>query len=88
MDYSATLMEVKNTLGMLTTALAAITIQVDHLSQGKASQVATLSAQPRNRAGENPTAVPSASFDLNTEEQVWVRVQHRAKTAHTRVGHH
>ena len=53
LDDSATLMEVKKTLGMLTTALAAITTQVDHLSQGKASQVATLSAQPGTRAGEN-----------------------------------
>ena len=64
MDDSATLMEVKKTLGMLTTALAAITTQVDHLSQGKAFQAATLSAQPGTRAGENPTAAPSASLNL------------------------
>ena len=82
-DDSATLMEVKKTLEMMTTALVAITTQVDHLSQGKASQAATLSAQPRTRAGENHTAAPSASFDPNMEEQVRMRVEHRASTAHT-----
>ena len=75
-------MEVKKTMGMLTTALAAITTQVDHLSQGKASQAATFSAQPRNRTGESPTAAPSASFDPNTEEQVRMLVEHRAGSAH------
>ena len=43
-DESATLMDVKKTLGTLTTALAAITTQVDHLYQGKASQVDIISA--------------------------------------------
>ena len=73
-DDSATLMEVKK--GTLTTVLAAITTQVDYLSQGKALQAVTLSAQPRTRAGENPTASPSASFNPNTGEQVRMRVKH------------
>ena len=75
-------MEVKKTLGTLTTALAAITTQVDHLFQGKASKTATLSAQPGIRAGENPTAAPSASFNPNREEQIRMRVEHRARFAH------
>ena len=62
---SATLMDVKKTHGTLTTALAAITIQVDHLSQGKASQAATISAQTRTRAGGgtplSPPVPPSTS---------------------------
>ena len=37
-------MDVKKTLRTLTTALADITTLVDHLSHGKASQAATLSA--------------------------------------------
>ena len=82
MDDSGSLMEVKKAPGTLTTALAAITTQVDYLSQGKASQVATISAQLETRA-ENPTATSSASFDLNMEEQVWMRVKHRARSAHT-----
>ena len=75
--------DVKKTLGMLTTALATITTHVDHLSQGKASQAATISAQPGTRAGGNPIAASSASIDVNTEEQVRMRVEHRARTAHT-----
>ena len=69
-------MDVKKTMGTLTTALAAIPTQVGHLSHGKASQAGTLSAQTGNRAGESPTAAPSASFDPNTEEQVQMRVKH------------
>ena len=80
---SATLMDVKKTLGTLTTALVAITTQIDHLSQGKASQVAIISAQPGTRAGENPTAASSASINLTMEEQVRLRVEHRARSAHT-----
>ena len=53
----------KKTLRMLTTALADITTPVDHLSQGKASQAATISAQPGTSAGENSSAAPSACFD-------------------------
>ena len=44
MDESSTLMEVKHMLGTLTTALAMMATQVEHLSQGKASQVTTMSA--------------------------------------------
>ena len=43
-DDSATLMDVKKTLGTLTTALATITTQVEHLSQGKTLQAAPMSA--------------------------------------------
>ena len=67
---------------MMTTALVAITTQVDHLTQGKASQAATISAQPGTRAGENPTAAPSAFFDPNMEEQVRMHVEHRARASH------
>ena len=67
----------------LTTALAAITTQVDHLSEGKASQAATLSAQPRTKAWENPTAATSASFSLNMEKQAWMHVEHRARITQT-----
>ena len=55
-------MEVKKTLGMVTTALVDITTPVDYLSQGKALQAATLSAQLWTRAGENSSAAPSACF--------------------------
>ena len=47
LDDSATLVEVKKTFGMLTTALVAIITLVDHLSQGKVSQAATLLCPPR-----------------------------------------
>ena len=67
---------------MLTTALAAITTQVDHLIHSKALQVATLSAQPGIRAGENPAATPSAFFDPNMEEQVWMHVVHQVISSH------
>ena len=43
-DDSVTLMQVKQMLGTLTTSLATITTQVEHLSQGKALQVAPMSA--------------------------------------------
>ena len=82
-------MDVKKTLGTLTTTMVAITTQGDHLSQGKALQAATISAHPRTRAGKNPTAASSASIDLNTEEQVQMRIVHRARNAHTLcIGHH
>ena len=58
-DDSATLMEVKHMLRTLTTALATITTQVEQLCQGKASQVAPMSAQPWTRAGGNPPAISS-----------------------------
>ena len=44
-------MKVKQTLGTLTTSLAT---KVEQLSQGQASQVAPVSAQPGTRAGGNP----------------------------------
>ena len=57
-DDSSTLMEVKQMLGTLTTALATITTQVEQLSKGKASPVAPMSAQPRTRTGGNPPPSP------------------------------
>ena len=75
-DESATLMDVKKTLGMLTTAVAAITTQVEYLSQGEALQAATMSAQPGTSAGGNPIATSSASIDLNTEKQGRMWVEH------------
>ena len=56
-DESATLMEVKQMLGTLTTTLATMATQVEHLSQGNASQVTKMSAQPRTRAGDNPPTI-------------------------------
>ena len=41
-DDSATLMDVKKILGILTTAMATITTQVEHFFQGKASQAAPI----------------------------------------------
>ena len=58
-DESAALMEVKQTLGTLTTDLMTMAIKVDQLSHGKASQVAPLSAQPGTRAVGNHTATSS-----------------------------
>ena len=55
---------------MLTSALAALTTHVDHLTYGKAGP------------GENPTATPSGFFDPNTEEQVRMHVEHRVRSGH------
>ena len=49
-------MEVKQTLGTLTTALVTLTTKVEELPQGKASQVDPMSAQPGTRAGGTPPA--------------------------------
>ena len=51
-------MDVKQMMGTLTTALVTITTQVEHLSQGKALQVAPMSTQPGTRAGGNPPPLP------------------------------
>ena len=75
-DDSATLMDVKQTLGTLTTAMATITTQVEHLSQGKGSQMAPMSAQPGTRTGGNPTAASSATIDLDMELHVRTMVKH------------
>ena len=82
-DESATLMDVKQMLGTLTTALAMITTQVEHLSQGKAPQVAPMSAQPGTRAVGNPPATSSASINLDMEQQVRNMVEHQVRTSHT-----
>ena len=70
-DDSATLMDVKKTLGMLTTALEANTTEVDRPSLPR-----------QGLAGGYPTAASSASIDLNTKEQVQMWVEHRARTSH------
>ena len=77
-------MEVKETCGTLTSALAAITTQVhvDNLTHDRASQVSTLSAQPGTRAGESSTAALSACFNPNMEEQVRMCVEHRSRSCH------
>ena len=59
MDESSGLMEVKQMLGALTTALAMMATQVEQLSQGMVSQVANMSAQPGSRAEGNTAATPS-----------------------------
>ena len=81
-DERSTLRKVKETFGTLTSALAAITTQVDNLTHNRASQAATLSVQPGTRAGESPTAAPTASFDPNTEEQVQMHIEHRSRSSH------
>ena len=75
-------MEVKETLGTLTSALVAITNQIGNFTHDRALQAATLSAQPRTTAGESPTASPSAFFDPNTEEQVCMRIEHQSRSSH------
>ena len=69
-------MDVKKMLGTLTSALATITAQLEHLSQGKALQADPMSAQPRTRAGGNPTATCSTSINLDKEQHVWTMVEH------------
>ena len=58
-DESPVQMEVKQTLGTLTAALAMMATKVEQLSQGQASQVAPMAAQPGIRAGGNSTAISS-----------------------------
>ena len=59
-DESAALMEVKQMLETLTTAQMTMATKVEEqLSQGKASQVASMSAQPGSRAGGNSPAISS-----------------------------
>ena len=76
LDESATLMDVKQTLGDTDCCPGDYHYQVEHLSQDKASQVAPISGQPETKAGGNPTAASSASIDLDMEEQVRMRVEH------------
>ena len=54
--------EVKETLWMLTTVLADITTQVDHLTHGEFCRW-PLSSQSKTSAGENLSSAPSACFD-------------------------
>ena len=74
-DERFTLSEVKEALGSLTSTMAAITTQVDSLTNNRASQVANLSAQPGTRAGESPTAAPSAFFDSNMGEHAQMHTE-------------
>ena len=55
LDNSTTLMEVKKTLGILASAIAAITTQVDSLTNNRASLGAPLSGQHGTSAVENST---------------------------------
>ena len=71
-DDSSTLKDVKKTLGTLPSDLAAITTQVDSLTNNRASQVAPLSVQHGTSAVKNPTGIPSAIFDPNTDKQVQI----------------
>ena len=73
MDESPALMEVKQTLRNLTTALAMMATHVEQLYQGKASQVTTMSAQPGTSAGGNPPCTLSAgSSDVSPAlDQGW-----------------
>ena len=73
-DESAALMEVKQTLGTLTTALATMATWVEQLSQGKASQVATMSAQPGTRAGGNSAATPSQMALMSAQPETRTRL--------------
>ena len=66
-DESATLMEVKQMLGTLTTALATMATKVDQLSQGKALQWGPLSVQPGTRDGGNPTAMSSQMANMSAQ---------------------
>ena len=79
-DESSSLIEVKQTLGVLTTALAMMATQVEQLSQGKVSQVTNISAQPATRAGGIATA--GTSTDLLMENHIWNMVEHWVSTAH------
>ena len=74
LDDSTTLMDMKKTLGTLSSALAAITIQVVSLTNNRASQGALLSAQHGTSAAENPPAASSVVFNPNTDEQVRIRI--------------
>ena len=67
--------------GTLTTALATITTQVEHLSQAKALQAAPMSAQPATRAEGNPTAGSSTSIDPDMKQHVRTMVEHWVRTA-------
>ena len=72
----------RKTLGTLTAALAAITTQVDSLTNNRAPQAATLPAQPSTSAVENPTAALSAVPDPSMEEQVWIQVEQWMMSSH------
>ena len=56
-DESSTMMEFRQKLGNLTTALVTMATRMGQFSQGKASQVDTTSAQPGTSAGGNPSAI-------------------------------
>ena len=61
------------TLGNLTTALAAITTQIDHITNNRTPQVATLPVQYGTSAMVNRTATFSAVPDPGMDEQVWLQ---------------
>ena len=67
LDESATLMKVTQMLGTLTTVLVRMATKMEQLSQGKASQVAPMSAQPGTRVGGNPPATSSQLSPMSAQ---------------------
>ena len=59
MNESTALMEIKQMLVTLTTALVTMATKVEQLSQDKALQVATMSAQPSPGPARGTTPLPS-----------------------------
>ena len=66
-DESPILMEVRQTLGNLTTALVTMATKVEQLSLGQASQASSFSTQPGTRAGGNPTDTSSHIALMSTQ---------------------
>ena len=73
-DDSATLKDVRKTQGTLTTALAAITTEVNNLPNNRAPMAATPTEQPGTSAVENPTVTFSTIPDPSMDEQVRIQV--------------
>ena len=69
-------------MGTLTIALAAITTQVDSLTNNRAPQAATLREQPSTSSVENTTATFSAVPGPCLEEQVLIQAQQWMKSSH------
>ena len=66
-DESSTMMEFRQMLGTLTTALATMGTRMDQFSQDKASQVNTTSAQPGTRAGGNHPVISLQAAVLSAQ---------------------
>ena len=75
---------------MLNAVLADITTQVDHLTQDQLRRL-PLSTQPRNRAGENLSAAPSACFNPLLRDdplQMLAQAASRPQEARLPLSHH